>query len=167
MFKHQVARVFGTERQAYVLVQEKPKDPVLLIWSNDSLQQVFLLQWVTVSFLFLRRSLMAAVPPFYYIHLKCNFLCRLINRFIVPLTTITSRRTSLIQENVSPLSWRATIFGRGAYSWDKEEMKMSSLCMSMTKAEPDESCSAPHMCNGRVGSHRVCEDSWKIPLSLV
>lgn len=77
------------------------------------------------SFSFLWCSQSCLQFPFYYIHLKCNFLCRLINQFIVPLTTITSRRTASSRKTL-PLFPGEFQSSEGQHSRNREEMKKSS-----------------------------------------
>lgn len=68
---------------------------------------------------------------------------------------------SLIQANASPLSGRVTVFGRGAA--ERRWKKQLCSCTSTTKAEPDESLSAPHMWTRESGLTECAKTAVKSP----
>lgn len=67
---------------------------------------------------------------------------------------------SLVRENVLGLiqERRTALQEQGGDGGKKQLVS----CTSLTKMEPDESSSVPHMWTGESA---LCEDSWKIPLS--
>lgn len=123
-----------------------------------------LLQWVSLFQFFVLPSCLQFC--FYCIHLKFNFPRCLINQSNVPLTTIASRQ---IQPGpcFPPLSRRVTVLGSKAGTRRRERTKASPLTYVRDRdgARWELLCST-HV-DGRETDLRVCEDSWKIPLSLV
>lgn len=124
-------------------------------------QSLFLNECPCSSFSFLPSCLQFC---FYCIHLKCNFPRCLINQSNVPLTTITSRQSSLV--HVFPLSRRVSVLGKIVgrrregtkasplvYVHDRDGARWELLCCT-------------HV-DGRESDLKACEDSWKIPLSPV
>lgn len=108
------------------------------------------------SFSFLWRSQSCLQFFLYFIHLKSNFRCRLINQFIMPLTTITSRQAASSRQTFPLFPGELQFSEEEQHRGNREKMKKATRLMYVHDKDGArwELLCSPHV-DKRAGSQSV------------